>query len=95
LEYESAPLLTNESLTISFDVIVKADAPFNERIGNFAVGTAYFISTPNPFSLHRQSNVVWAQVQEEPVPEPSTFVLLGFGLFSIFALVRKRRRKHL
>jgi uncharacterized repeat protein (TIGR01451 family) len=88
LEYDSTPVTlgTDESLVVSYDVIVRNDAPDNSIITNFASVTAYF---PDGTSINALSNIVAVEV----VPEPSTIVFLGTGLLGILVLFRSKYRK--
>ena len=91
LEYDSAPMLLNPSgsLVISYDVIVRSDAPDNALITNFATVTAFL---GNGRSVSETSNVVAVEVAVPAVPEASTIILLSAGIVGIFGLVRKRSR---
>lgn len=89
LDYDPGPdpwFLTYEFdglLTIMFDVIVKADTPLNTWIWNTAEVTSIA-----GLQIGKESNVVATKV----VPEPATIVLFGIGLFSLLALVWRRRK---
>jgi len=74
-----------EILTISFVVDVLNDAPIGSIIKNTAT-VSY---------LDREGSTIEksASVQVEVVPEPATIVLIGIGLFGVFALARRRRRQ--
>ena len=75
-----------DTLTISFDVEVRYDAP----IGDFIINTAtvsYFDPIANAFV--EDSDTV--QVRVEAIPEPTTFIFFGVGLLGLLAVVRRRR----
>lgn len=88
LHYDSMPKVLNpsESLVISYDVIVRPDAPLGSLITNFATATAKF---PNGVSVSEISNTVAAKV----VPEPSMVFLLGTGILGLFGLIRRKHSK--
>lgn len=96
LEYHHAELLNpGETLTLSFGVQVKDIAPQAWMIENIAVVTPYLNPfDPSSYFVAQQTNATQAQVvvsDVATVPEPSTLLLVGGGILSGFAFLRKRR----
>ena len=61
----------------------------NQFVGNLAYD---LMSVTVAFSLSASSNVgISGFVEQQPVPEPGTASLLGFGLFAVAAIARRRR----
>lgn len=76
-------------LSLSFDVQVEDIAPANWIIENIAFVTAFL----NPLDIAGSTIAVVETnlTQVEVVPEPSTVVFFGIGLFGMIVLVRRKR----
>ena len=81
-------LASNETLTISFEVEVDYDAPTNSIIENAVTVVALYPEASLPFVFLEKTSTT----QVEVVPEPTTVVFFGIGLFGIVALARRRRK---
>ena len=92
LEY-SENLESEQSLILSFDVMVKENAPTEEIVTNAVSLAAYTGGRDSILLLEKVSNLTQAQVHE-PVPEPSTLLLLGLGILGFRTCSRKNRRKN-
>jgi hypothetical protein len=92
LYYESPWLASGESVAISFDVAVKDNADFGGIIENSVILSAYFKEWSTPIIHGRMSDVLQAEIQSQ-VPEPSSIILLGLGLFLWAVLQRKCSHK--
>lgn len=76
------------TLTISFDVEVSYDALIGDDIVNM-VTVSYF----DPIALALVEKIDTVQVRVEAIPEPTTFIFFGVGLFGILVLVQRRRNR--
>ncbi|PID59026.1 hypothetical protein CSB45_01030 [candidate division KSB3 bacterium] len=90
LEYRHAePIASGESLTLSFDVQVDQDVSDGWVIENIATVTAYPLAGSG--FIPKQTNETYAKVKVA-VPEPSTLLFIGTGVFGLSILLRKKRR---
>ena len=83
---EDYTLDPGDTLTISFNVEIRYDAP----IGDFIVNTAT-VSYFDPIAGVFVEDSDTVQVRIEVIPEPATLIFFSVGLFVISALVRRRR----
>ncbi len=88
LDFQSDAVNADETLMLAFDVIVEHTAPLNWLIENTVAVSAYSSLNPSRHVVTIETNLT----QVEVIPEASTFLLVGTGLFGILVLMRKRRK---
>lgn len=90
--YDVDWLTKHQLLTMALTFPTNEDAVFEEIVTNAEPVTAYFKEPDQSTLSDGVSDAVLAQAAE-PVPEPSTLLLLGIGSLGMFALMRKKLRK--
>lgn len=89
LDYQSDTVNPGETLFLTFDVQVSDLAPLDWLIENTMIVSVYSSHDPSSLLVTLMTNTTQTKV----VPEASTLLLLGSGLFGVLALIRRKRNR--
>lgn len=87
-----ADLNGEQSLMLSYDVLVRDDAVLGSTIENIAMVSAFFDGSFDPIISNKLSNLTYVKVKNS-VPEPSTLIFFGIGLLGIAFFTKRLQKK--